>query len=97
MTSLVIIFSIFLRMRSFIQQMRLVSLQMRKMRRNLLILSIQQRNNIQCHTFQVYLFPLQPRINEVSGPLRTPTSDDFKRLILLKLNTRFKAGNTAKG
>ena len=97
MTSLVIIFSIFLRMRSFIQQMRLVSLQMRKMRRNLLILSIQQRNNIQCHTFQVYLFPLQPRINEVCGPLRTPTSDDFKRLILLKLNTRFKAGNTAKG
>ena len=98
MTSLVIIFAVFLqRRRSFIQQMRLMSLQMRKMRRNLLILSIQQRNNIQCHTFQVYLFPLQPRINEVCGPLRTPTSDDFKRLILLKLNTRFKAGNTAKG
>ena len=56
MTSLVIIFAVFLqRRRSFIQQMRLMSLQMRKMRRNLLILSIQQRNNIQCHTFQVYL------------------------------------------
>ena len=50
MTSLVIIFAVFLqRRRSFIQQMRLMSLQMRKMRRNLLILSIQQQNNIQCH------------------------------------------------
>ena len=29
--------------------MGLMSLQMRKMRRNLLILSIQQRNNIECH------------------------------------------------
>ena len=33
------------------QQMRLMSLQMRKMRRNLLILSIQQRNNIECHNW----------------------------------------------
>ena len=48
MTSLVIIFGVFLRRRrSFIQQMRLKSLQMTKMRRNLLILSIQQPNNIQ--------------------------------------------------
>ena len=52
MTSRVIIFAVFLRRRrSFIQQMRLMSLQMRKMRRNLLILSIQQRNNIQCHNW----------------------------------------------
>ena len=52
MTSLVIIFAVFLqRRRSFIQQMRLMSLQMRKMRRNLLILSIQQRRNIQCHNW----------------------------------------------
>ena len=52
MTSLVIIFAVFLRRRrSFIQQMRLMSLQMRKMRRNLLILSMQQRNNIQCHNW----------------------------------------------
>ena len=41
MTFLVIIFAVFLqRRRSFIQQMRLTSLQMRKMGRNLLILSI---------------------------------------------------------
>ena len=51
MTSLVIIFAVFLQRRSFIQQMRLTSLQMRKMGRNLLILSIQQRNNIQCHNW----------------------------------------------
>lgn len=52
MTSRVIIFAVFLRRRrSFIQQMRLMSLQMRKMRRNLLILSMQQRNNIQCHNW----------------------------------------------
>ena len=52
MTSGVIIFAVFLRRRrSFIQQMRLMSLQMRKMRRNLLILSMQQRNNIQCHNW----------------------------------------------
>ena len=52
MTSRVIIFAVFLRRRrSFIQQMRLMSLQMRKMGRNLLILSIQQRNNIRCHNW----------------------------------------------
>ena len=53
MTSLVIIVAVFLwRRGSFIQQkMRLTSLQMRKMRRNLLILSIQQQNNIQCHNW----------------------------------------------
>ena len=52
MTSPVIIFAVFLRRRrSFIQQMRLMSLQMRKMLRNLLILSIQQRNNSQCHNW----------------------------------------------
>ena len=52
MTSLVIIFAVFLRRRrSFIQQIRLISLHMRKMGRNLLILSIQQRNNIQCHNW----------------------------------------------
>ena len=52
MTSRVIIFAVFLRRRrSFIQQMRLMSLQMRKMRRNRLILSMQQRNNIQCHNW----------------------------------------------
>ena len=52
MTFLVIIFAVFLRRRrSFFQQMRLISLQIRKMRRNLLILSIQQRNNIQCHNW----------------------------------------------
>ena len=52
MTSGVIIFAVFLRRRrSFIQQMRLMSLQMRKMRRNLLILSMQQRNNIQFHNW----------------------------------------------
>ena len=52
MTSRVIIFAVFLRRRrSFIQQMRLMFLQMRKMRRNLLILSMQQRNNIQCHNW----------------------------------------------
>ena len=52
MTSLVIIFAVFLRRRSrFIQQTRLMSLQMRMMRRNLLILSIQQRSNIQCHNW----------------------------------------------
>ena len=39
MTSIEFIFAVFLqRGRSFIQQMRLISLQMRKMRRNLLIL-----------------------------------------------------------
>ena len=52
MTSRVIIFAVFLRRRrSFIQQMRLMFLQMRKMRRNLLIVSMQQRNNIQCHNW----------------------------------------------
>ena len=48
MTSLVIIFSIFLRRRSFIQQMRL----MRKIRRNLLILSIRQRNTFSAIHFK---------------------------------------------
>ena len=62
MTSLVIIFAVFLRRRrSFNQQMRLMSLRMRKMRRNLLILSIQQRNNIQSHNWDkrknVWFYP----------------------------------------
>ena len=48
MTSLVIIFSIFLRRRSFIQQMRL----MRKIRRNLLILSIRQRDTFSAIHFK---------------------------------------------
>ena len=48
MTSLVIIFSIFLRRRSFVQQMRL----MRKIRRNLLILSIRQRNTFSAIHFK---------------------------------------------
>ena len=53
MTSLVIIFAVFLqRRRSFIQQMRLMSLQMRKMRRNLLILSIRQRNTFSAIHFK---------------------------------------------
>ena len=43
MTSIVIICAVFLRgRRSFIQQMRLMSLQMRNMQQNLLILSIQK-------------------------------------------------------
>ena len=43
MTSIVIIYAVFLRgRRSFIQQMRFMSLQMRNMRQNLLILSIQK-------------------------------------------------------
>ena len=62
MTSRVIIFAVILRRRgSFIQQMRLMSLQMRKMRRNLLILSIEQRNNIQSHNWDkrknVWFYP----------------------------------------
>ena len=50
MTSLVIIFAVFLRSkRSFTWSMRLMSLQIRKMRPNILsiVLSIQQLNNIQ--------------------------------------------------
>ena len=81
MTSPVIIFAVFLRRRRrFIQQVRLMSLQMRKMLRNLLILSIQQRNNIQCHnwdkrkTMWVYPRPqfwFKDLAEEMENPVRS--------------------------
>ena len=47
MSSLVLILAIFLRKRrSFVQRMRLMSRQMRRMRQNVVILAIQRQNNI---------------------------------------------------
>ena len=47
MTSLVLIMAIFLRRRrTFFRRMRLMALQTRRMRRNAVMLSIQQQNNI---------------------------------------------------
>ena len=47
MSSLVLILAIFLRKRrSFVQRMRLMSRQMRRMRQNIVILAIQRQNNI---------------------------------------------------
>ena len=58
MSSLVLILAIFLRKRrSFVQRMRLMSRQMRRMRQNVVILAIQRQNNIhrrQRETMWVY-------------------------------------------
>ena len=102
MSSLVLILAIFLRKRrSFVQRMRLMSRQMRRMRQNVVILAIQRQNNIhrrQRETMWVYPRRLennfarlfwQASVTTPQGPEEMYPSKTSEKIILIALRFRY--------